>query len=106
MNERAEVLDCKLTEIILNAFFGKINVKTTMKCFNGLNRRGLGNHIGKVLGLKNGIFKIYTNGENELLRSVWYHGDIDQVTAIFQAGFVEGPGLEFTNVESYDKLGL
>jgi hypothetical protein len=41
-----------------------------------------------------------------LLRSVWYHGDIDQITAIYQAGFVEGPGKKFTSVESYEKLGL
>jgi hypothetical protein len=85
---------------------GDINVRTNIRCFNGWNRRGLGNHIGKVLGLKNGIFKIYTNGEVEDLRSVWFHGDFDQVTAIYQAGFVEGEGLNFTSVETFKNLRL
>jgi hypothetical protein len=58
---------------------GKLNIRTLIKCFDGWNRRGLGNHIGKVLGLKNDIFRIYTNGENELLRSVWYHGDVNHI---------------------------
>jgi hypothetical protein len=35
VNERADVLDCRLVEIELNAFVGKLNVKTTIKCFNG-----------------------------------------------------------------------
>jgi hypothetical protein len=35
VNERAEILECSLTEIILNAFVGEINVKTTIKCFDG-----------------------------------------------------------------------
>jgi hypothetical protein len=51
-------------------------------------RERFDNHVGKVLGLKNGFFRIYTNGDNEVLRSVWYHGDFDQVTAIYQTGFV------------------
>jgi hypothetical protein len=58
INERAEVDECQLVDISLNEFVGNINVKTNIKCFNGWNRRGLGNHIGKVLGLKNGIFRI------------------------------------------------
>jgi hypothetical protein len=40
MKERAEVLDCKLVEVELNAFIGKLNVRTSVKCFNGWNRRG------------------------------------------------------------------
>jgi hypothetical protein len=71
-----------------------------------MDRRGLGKHIGKVLSLKNEIFRLYTNGENEMLRSVWYHGDIDRITTIYQAGFVEGPGMNFVSVESVEKLGF
>jgi hypothetical protein len=105
-NERTEIDICKLVNIELNAFMGDINVRTNIKCFKGWNRRGLGNHIGKVLDLKNGIFKIYTNGEVEDLRSVWFHGDFDQVTAIYQVGFVDGQGLNFTSVETLKNLGL
>jgi hypothetical protein len=85
---------------------GNVYVRTNIICFNGWNRKGLGNHIGKVLGLKNSIFQIYTNGEIEVLMSVWFHGDFDQITGIYQAGFVEGEGLNFTSVETSKNLGL
>jgi hypothetical protein len=85
INERADVDKCRLVDVEMNAFVGNVNVRTNIKCFNGWNRRGLGNHIGKVLGLKNGIFRIYLNGEVEDLRSVWYHCDFDQIIAIYQA---------------------
>jgi hypothetical protein len=70
-------MDLNPTNVIINAFVGNVNVRTNIKCFNGWNRRGLGNHVGKVLGLKNGIFRINTNGEIEDLRSVWNHGDFN-----------------------------
>jgi hypothetical protein len=69
INERAETLDCQLVNVNLNAYIGDINVKTTITCINGWNKRGLGNHVEKVLGLKKGVFRIYTNGDNESLRS-------------------------------------
>jgi hypothetical protein len=84
-NERAETLDCQLVDIKLHAYIGDINVKTTLTCFNGWNKRGLCNHVDKVLGLKNGIFRIYTNDDNENLRSIWYHGDFDQTSSFLMS---------------------
>jgi hypothetical protein len=106
INERAETIDCQLVIVNLNVFIGKINAETTIMCFNGWNKKRLGNHVRKVLGLKNGVFRIYTNGDNEDLRTIWYHGDFDQVTAIYQGGFVDGAGLNLISVESFNNLGL
>jgi hypothetical protein len=39
--------------------------------------------------LKAFVGEIYTNGEVEDLRSVWFHGMFDQITAVYQAGFVD-----------------
>jgi hypothetical protein len=56
--------------------------------------------------LKNGVFRIYTNGEIEDLRTVWYHGNFEQITAIYHAGFVDGVGLNLAIIENFNNLGL
>jgi hypothetical protein len=58
-DEIAEFVECKIVDVELNAFIGDLNFKTTIKCFNGWNRIGLGNHIGKTLDIKNVVFRIY-----------------------------------------------
>jgi hypothetical protein len=62
--------------------------------------------LEKFLASKNEIFKIYTNGETEELRSVWYYRTFDEATAIYQAGFVDGEGINFVSVESSKNLCL
>jgi hypothetical protein len=52
MDERADLGECKIVDITLNAFIGNMNSRTNIKCFDGGNRRGLGNHIGKVFSFK------------------------------------------------------
>jgi hypothetical protein len=57
-DERAGIVGCRLVKVSLNAFIDDLNFRTTIKCFDRWIRRGLGNHIDKVLSLKKGIFRI------------------------------------------------
>jgi hypothetical protein len=42
----------------------------------------------------------------EDLRSVWFHGSFNEVTVIYQAGFVEGDGINLISVETSKNLDL
>jgi hypothetical protein len=41
INKKAETLNCQLLDVKLNAFIGDINVKATISCFNGWNKRAV-----------------------------------------------------------------
>jgi hypothetical protein len=42
----------------------------------------------------------------EDLRSVWFHGSFNEMTAVYQAGFVNGEGSNLISVEMSKNLGL
>jgi hypothetical protein len=83
-----------------------MNIRTNFKCVDGWNKRELSNHIGKVLDLKNGIFKLFTDVELEEFRSVWYLGMADNITSVYQVGFIDDTGINFISVESPKNLSL
>jgi hypothetical protein len=103
-DQRCEKEECKLVNISLNAYIGDINVRTQIKCFDGWNKRGLNNHIEKVLGLKNGIFKLYTSFYLDEFRSIMFHGTFHSITVVYQVGFIEDTGINFISVESMKNL--
>jgi hypothetical protein len=46
------------------------------------NKKGLMNHIRKIIGLKDPIFNLYAEYEIEDIRSIWFMGKIKEITAI------------------------
>jgi hypothetical protein len=49
----------------------------------GWNKRGLSNHIGKVIGMKGALFDIYAEYSIESLRSMWFNGEFESITAVY-----------------------
>jgi hypothetical protein len=74
--------------------------------FFGWNKRGIMNHIVKVAGLKNGIFKLYADTKREEFRSIWYHEMLDTITAVYQIGFIEDTEINLVSVEALKNLNL
>jgi hypothetical protein len=62
-NQRPQRIECKLVDLMLNLFIGKINVCIWIKYFNGWSKKGLNNQIGKIVGIKGGIFDLYKDAE-------------------------------------------
>jgi hypothetical protein len=50
-----------------------------MKCFEGWNKRGLINQIGKVIGVKRGIFEIGSEMKYKCYRSLFYQDNYDPI---------------------------
>jgi hypothetical protein len=100
------MIECQLVDIFLNAYIGEINVQTNIRCFDGRNKRGYSNNIGKVLGFKNCVFKLYSYVELENFRSIWFHGSFDKVTGVYPVGFIKDTDINFISVETPKNLHL
>jgi hypothetical protein len=59
INYKYENKKCDLVNVNLNNFIGNINIQTRTKCFNGWNKKGFSNHVGKIVGMKRALFNLY-----------------------------------------------
>jgi hypothetical protein len=75
-----------LIKIDLNLLVGKTNIRTKIVCFDGWNRKGLINHISKMMGMKSGLFDIYVDTENDPYRSIFYYNEFRSIKAVNREG--------------------
>jgi hypothetical protein len=59
INCKCKISECNLGDVNLNIFIGNINMPTNAKCFDGWSKNGLLNRIERVVGMKNVLFNIY-----------------------------------------------
>lgn len=58
-DRKFETEECDLADLNVYIFIGKIKIQTRARCFTGWNRKGLLNHIGRLVRMKNAIFNLY-----------------------------------------------
>jgi hypothetical protein len=59
INRKFEPEEYDLIDINVNLFRVKIDFQTRATCFTGWDRKGLKNHIGRLIVLKNLVFNLY-----------------------------------------------
>jgi hypothetical protein len=72
--------ECKIVDLDLEVYIGKLKVHMKMKCFNGWNKTGIMSQLGKMLGLKYGYFDFYTRNEVNTFRSIFYHKNFKMIS--------------------------
>jgi hypothetical protein len=98
--------ECNLFDLTLYLRMGNLKMRTKIKCFDGWNKRGLINHIGRVVGVKNGLFQINSNSYQNDFNSIFYYGSFKKLRAVYKKGNSQQTGLNFLSIENNDKLGL